>query len=322
MEQVDLFAPQKTLHPYQEVSDRLWALARRKVYLGSSSWKYPSWKGRVYVEDYRSKKDFEQRCLEEYGKIFPAVGGDFSFYNWPRSSMVKTIDSQTPQSFKIALKCTEFITLKRFPQLARWGANAGHENPDFLNSKLFKEKFLDAVTPLQKNGKLAPIILEFTEFPRGSFADWTEFASALEVFFNGVRRLARSPFEYGVEIRTRDFLHDDFYAALKAMGVVPVLNSWTRMPPLEEQWELFKKYDFPFVEVRAVMRPGRTHDEAVLLFNPYDRNKETLLPIRKVFLEIMEWGLVHRRPIYIFVNNHVEGCAHQTIAETVAMLDL
>src|SRR5581483_62531 len=112
-------------------------------------------------------------------------GGDFSFYNWPREDLISEIHRQTPNSFKIGLKCTEFITLKRFPQIARWGANAGKENPDFLNAELFIERFLGPITPLQS--KLAPLIMEFTAFPKGAFRDWTEFAFALEGFLDKVR---------------------------------------------------------------------------------------------------------------------------------------
>lgn len=320
MNQAELFSQPKPRSPYAEISERLWQLAKRKIYFGSSSWKYESWRGPVYAREYKSKKDFEQNCLEEYSELFPAVGGDFSFYNWPSSEMISRIDSQTPVGFKIGLKCTEFITLKRFPLIARWGEKAGAENPDFLNAKLFKEKFLNQVAPL--GPKLAPLILEFTAFPRGSFTDWTEFAQKLEGFFDEVRRLGTAGFEFGIEVRSREYFHEDFWAALKAMGAAPILNSWTRTPPLDEQWKGFAKHDFAFVEARPVMRPGRTHDEAVLLFKPYDKLRETVLPARSAMIEMARWALQQGRPCYIFVNNHLEGCAFETIAAVTEELTL
>lgn len=313
--QGDLFATASKTHPYQEVADRLAALAKRGVYFGSSSWKYESWQGTVYVEPYESKKDFEQNCLEEYARLFPAVGGDFSFYNFPSEALIAKLDSQTPRGFKFGLKATEFITLKRYPAIAKWGEWAGKENPDFLNAKLFCEEFLAHVRPLLDGEKLAPIILEFTAFPRGAFHDWTEFAEQLEAFVVSVRRTAGAEFEFGVELRSKDYLHNDFYAALKAMGVAPILNSWTRVPPLDAQWKSFSAHDFPFLECRAVMRPGRTRDEAVELFEPYDRNKETVPPARRAIKAMVAWALENQRPAYVFINNHLEGCAHQTIAE-------
>jgi hypothetical protein len=105
------------------------------------------------------------------------------------------------------------------------------------------------------------------------------------------------------------------------MGTVPILNSWTRTPPLDEQWKLFLTRDFPYTECRTVMRPGRTRDEAVLLFEPYDRIRERVEPARRALKAMVHWALRHRRPAYIFVNNHLEGCAHQTIAELLAELE-
>ncbi|MBI3544301.1 MAG: DUF72 domain-containing protein [Deltaproteobacteria bacterium] len=320
MRQADLFAPKPEAHPFAETGERLWALARRGVWFGSSSWKYESWKGAVYCDPYRSKKDFEENCLEEYAKLIPAVGGDFSFYNWPSLEMVDAIARQTPAGFKIGLKATDLVTLRKFPSIPRWGDKAGKPNPDFLNAALFKNEFLDRVEKLE--GKLAPIILEFTAFPPGAFRDWTEFADRLDDFFAELRRLVGTRFEFGVELRTRDFFHDELFERLEAMNmhlpVAPILNSWTRMPPLTEQWKLFERRDFPFAECRAVMRPGRTRDEAVELFEPYDRNKETCLPVRAALKTMAEWAMRERKPLYAFINNHVEGCAHQTISEVTA----
>jgi uncharacterized protein YecE (DUF72 family) len=320
MQQAELFTRPERPHPYQETTEKLQALARRSIYVGTSSWKYQSWwdqgRGPIYIRDYRNIRDFDQNCLEEYSRVFPAVSGDFSFYNWPNPDFMARINEQTPEGFKIALKATEFVTLKRFPNIERWGSKAGLENPDFLNAKLFKTEFLDRVAPLGE--KLAPIILEFTAFPTGAFSDWTEFAEQLEHFFDALP----NEFLYGVEIRTKDFAHEDFYRALKAMGAAPILNSWTRMPPLDEQWKVFEPLDFSFVECRTIMRPGRTRDEAVELYSPYDRIRERVIPVRRALRSMIEWSLKHRRPAYIFVNNHIEGCAHQTISELLGTLEI
>lgn len=318
MRQQSLFATEPQEHPYQLTADRLARLAEKKIYFGSSSWKYDSWQGAVYVEPYDSKKDFERNCLEEYARLFSAVGADFSFYNWPSPEMIALIDNQTRPGFKFGLKATEFVTLKRYPNIPRWGANAGKPNPDFLNPILFQNEFLDRLTPLQESGKLAPIIMEFTAFPRGAFQDWTEFAVELEGFFEEIFKRNGDKFQFGIELRTKEYIHEEFYAALKAMGAAPILNSWTRTPPLDEQFKLFQQHDFPFVEVRTVMRPGRTREEAVELFEPYDRNKETVLPVRRALKRIVDWAIKNNRPAYLFINNHLEGCAHQTISEIVA----
>ena len=65
------------------------ALAAQGIYFGTSSWKYEGWLGSIYTpERYTtrgkfSRRKFEDECLAEYAETFPAVGGDFSFYQFP-----------------------------------------------------------------------------------------------------------------------------------------------------------------------------------------------------------------------------------------------
>src|SRR5690348_7777291 len=65
---------------------KLRALAERRIYFGTSSWKYDGWLGSIYSPDRYatrakfSKKKFEDTCLAEYAETFPAVCGDFAFY--------------------------------------------------------------------------------------------------------------------------------------------------------------------------------------------------------------------------------------------------
>ena len=54
-------------------------LAQNGVYLGTSSWKYPGWRGLLYDDAryaYRgkfAKSRFEDFCLAEYAEIFKTV---------------------------------------------------------------------------------------------------------------------------------------------------------------------------------------------------------------------------------------------------------
>ncbi|MGC4050035.1 MAG: hypothetical protein QM757_11680 [Paludibaculum sp.] len=73
---------------------RLRTLAAEGVYFGTSSWKYPGWLGQIYTPERYftrgrfSQKKFESECLTEYAEIFPAVCGDFSFYQFPSNGLL------------------------------------------------------------------------------------------------------------------------------------------------------------------------------------------------------------------------------------------
>ncbi|MDB6021371.1 MAG: hypothetical protein JWQ04_1228 [Pedosphaera sp.] len=62
------------------------ALAAKGVFIGTSSWKYPGWRGMLYDEQryvYHGKfgeKRFEKNCLAEYAEVFRTVCVDAGFF--------------------------------------------------------------------------------------------------------------------------------------------------------------------------------------------------------------------------------------------------
>ncbi len=47
-----------------------------------------------------------------------------------------------PPDFRFGFKATDDITLRKFPNLPRFGPKAGLPNPDFLNADLYASAFL------------------------------------------------------------------------------------------------------------------------------------------------------------------------------------
>ena len=87
--QPSLFAEHDRPEQAARLAPMLKALAAQGIYFGTSSWKYEGWLGSIYTpERYMtrgkfSRRKFEDECLAEYAETFPAVGGDFSFYQFP-----------------------------------------------------------------------------------------------------------------------------------------------------------------------------------------------------------------------------------------------
>ena len=145
--------------------DRLAALAARGIYIGGSSWKYEGWLDQIYsrqlysVRGRFSKKRFEDTCLAEYATVFPAVCGDFAFYQFPSDALWRKLFCQTPPAFRWGLKAPEQITAPRWPVHPRYGALAGLENPTYLDAQLFALSFLAPLEPYR--AQVGVIILEF-----------------------------------------------------------------------------------------------------------------------------------------------------------------
>ena len=59
-----------------------------------------------------------------------------------------------------------------------------------------------------------------------------------------------------------------YFAVLREHGVAHVFSSWTRMPAIGDQLDLPGSLSGPFIVARALLRPGRTYDEAVDAFAP------------------------------------------------------
>jgi uncharacterized protein YecE (DUF72 family) len=304
------------LPPFAERnSKRLRRWASKGIRFGTSSWKYPGWKGLVYARPYDSKKEFDRTCLAEYSTLFPTVCADFALYDFPDPGTMRVIHDQTTDDFTVSLKVTDRITIKRYPQLPRHGSYAGKENPDFLNIALFEDAFLRPLDELKK--KRGVIIFEFSAFSPGSGVTGESFNALLDTFLG---RLPKG-YAYAVELRNREFLTKDYLSMLTAHGVAHVLNNWTRMPPIIEQIQIAGVLTAPFSLARALLKPGRTYQEAVERFQPYEDIKEENPELRLGLAEAVTRCTAEGRQLYVYVNNRAEGNSPKTIEAILDILD-
>ncbi|MCS7315932.1 MAG: DUF72 domain-containing protein, partial [Bryobacteraceae bacterium] len=160
----------------------------------------------------------------------------------------------------------------------------------------------------------AVLIFEFGAFSRQAYARPRDFLDELGRF------LAALPahFRYSVEIRNPEFLGGDYFDCLRARGVAHVFNAWTRMPELDAQLRLPGAFTADFTVCRALLRRGRSYEEAVKLFAPYDRIKDPNPHGREALRRLIETVRRDGRSAFIFVNNRFEGNAPATIEAVVA----
>jgi uncharacterized protein YecE (DUF72 family) len=303
--------------PREALAARLRALASEGVYIGGSSWKYEGWLGQVYTRERYlargrfSPRAFEQECLSEYAETFPTVCGDFAFYQFPTEDFWRKLFARVPEGFRFAFKVPEQITCKMFPAQARYGAEAGKENPAFLDRALLEESFLRPLAP--HRNKTALLIFEFGTFNRRAFAGVDEFLSRLDPF------LASLPteFRYAVEVRNPEFLARDYFAALRARGVAHVYNAWARMPELHRQMRIPDSVTADFLVCRALLRFGRPYEKAVEAFKPYTEIRDPNPEARQSMRILIGRAREDKRMLFLFVNNRLEGNAPMTILSVV-----
>ncbi len=301
------------------MTEELRALAARlpaDVRFGASSWNYPGWRGLVYHREYEGR-GASARMLEEYAAfpLFRTVGIDSSFYAPPTDAVLASYAEHLPAGFPCVSKVWNQLTVHTFSK-AQDKARAGQVNPDFLSPDLFLEAVYE---PYQRHfaDHAGPFVFEFQTIGRGSGDDRRAVRGAGSTS-SSARCRARAM--YAVEIRNEEFLTPMYFAVLREHGVAHVFNSWTRMPPIGDQLDLPGAVSGPFIVARALLRPGRTYDEAVDAFAPYDRIQDPSPPLRHDLLRLIETAVRTRIPAYLLVNNRAEGSAPLTIAEVLRML--
>lgn len=304
----------------QRVQQQAATLAAQGVFLGTSSWKYEGWFGQLYTParyEYRgkvAKTRFERDCLREYAEVFKTVSVDATYYDFPRRENLQKLADAVPDDFKFGFKVTDAVTIRKFPNLARFGAKAGQPNPDFLNTELFATAFLK---PCEKiRNKVGVLMFEFSRFWPSDYENGRDFVGDLDTFLGKLPK----GWPYAIEMRNKHWLAPEYFACLARHGVTHILNSWDAMPAVSEQMALPGSRTNPkLIAARFLLKPGRKYEEAVKTFQPYDKVKEPNPETREAGKALIAEGKkALGRETFIYVNNRLEGNALETIDAMLA----
>ncbi|HTL17426.1 MAG TPA: DUF72 domain-containing protein, partial [Patescibacteria group bacterium] len=242
---------------------------------------------------------------------------DAAYYTFPTQKYLQGMAEQVPPDFQFAFKVTDVITIKKFPNLDRFAGLAGKANENYLNAELFASDFLRPCEPVRS--KVGLLIFEFSRFWPVDYQHGRDFISDLDKFLS---RLPKG-WPYGVEIRNRPWLREQYFDCLARHQVTHVFNSWEAMLPVAEQMALPGSRTNPdLVAARFLLKPGRSYEEAVKTFQPYDSVKEVNSEARAAGTQLIAEGRAAgpKRRTFIFVNNRLEGHALTTIAAMVQAL--
>jgi uncharacterized protein YecE (DUF72 family) len=75
------------------------------IWIGTSGYNYPEWKGSFYPADLAAKM-----MLPYYAERFPTVEINYTFYRMPNEKLVAGWAAQTPSPYKLTLKAPRRIT--------------------------------------------------------------------------------------------------------------------------------------------------------------------------------------------------------------------
>src|ERR1039458_6145687 len=169
-----------------QLKQRAGALAQQGVRVGTSSWKYPGWCATLYDSaryEWRGKfaqSRFEKNCLAEYAEVFKTVCVDAAYYTFPSVKYLEGLAAQVPADFQFGFKVTDEITLKKYPNLPRFGQRAGQPNEHFLKAEVFERGFLQPCQAIRP--RVGLLIFEFSRFYPADFEHGRDFVAALDPF--------------------------------------------------------------------------------------------------------------------------------------------
>ena len=309
---------------------RLHKLAQKNIYLGTSSWNYEGWRGQVYIGDYSgARKDFVKsrfmaEALREYATVFPTVCFDGAYWRFPEPTQLKHFHEETTPGFKMALKCTDIVTVYRFRDTKDMGQKRGQLNSTYLDAEAFKEYFYKPATE-HLSDKLGPVIFEFSPFHFDKYFGEQEykpidFVKDLHQFLSKIPK----DIDYAVEIRDPIFVSPEFTRyrdCLEYHGVAHCLNQQTWMPEIGEQLTIPGIITADHIVVRALTRPGVSHEEAVKDFAPYDRTQIVLEGMRGAIAGLIHESIQNRKKVFVYSNNRAEGNSPNTLAAVLDLFD-
>ena len=153
------------------------------VHAGTSGWAYSSWKPDFYPAKLASTK-----FLSYYATRLNSVEVNYTFRSFPTDRLLKGWMDATPVGFKFAIKVHQSIThVKRLRGAAELVA-----------------KFVSSLQPLEKGGRLGPVLFQLPSFLKCDVPLLTEFLA-------GLPRHLHAAFEF----RDGSWFVEEVFAALR-----------------------------------------------------------------------------------------------------------
>lgn len=158
-----------------------------QLFAGTSGWAYPSWKPQFYPQ-----KLAQAKFLSHYATQLNTVEVNFSFRQLLKETTVQKWIAETPVDFRFGVKAHQVIThIKRLK-----GADE------------FVKRFISTLEPLERAGKLGPILFQLP--PNLKFD-----SALLKDFLNCLPRAVRVAFEF----RHPSWLVEETYEILRSHQV-------------------------------------------------------------------------------------------------------
>lgn len=297
----------------------------RNIFLGTSSWNFPGWRGIVWSRA-SALNALARQGLSAYAKhpIFRTVGIDRAFYRPLAVSDYANFARQVPDDFRFLVKAPQSICDSVVRD--RIGKPL-HANPDYLNTDKAMQEF---VLPVLEGlaDKTGVLVFEMPGIPRPMLTDRnTQYAAIASMagFFSQIRALLPSATTtLAVEMRTRVLLTPRWVKEMASTGVRPVLSLHPAMPSIMRQTDMLRLFDAPGVEtgpwqaagdivIRWSLASNGTYAGLKRDWAPFDRIQQEDIVAREGIVWLLKLAKTSGVRAFVVANNKAEGCAPLTM---------
>lgn len=264
------------------------------VYLGTSSWSFPGWEGRLWKRTYPDSL-LSSAGLPAYAAhpLFRTVSLDRTYYRMPDPSVLEAYAAQVPDDFRFIVKAPSVCTASRL---------RGDPNPLALDRSWAEEHVYG---PLKQTlgDRLGLLLFQFPPQP----------PDALGRFYDRLAALLEPDTPCVVEVRTPAWLDGPLADVLHDRNASPCLTLHPSMPDLRTQWQKTRAGEAPHLVVRWNLSGRQKYDDAKARYAPFDRVVDPDEGIRSALARAIDWAVERNRPVWITANNKAEGCAPATL---------
>ncbi len=284
-----------------------------QLYIGTSGYDYPEWKGEFYPQDLK-RADF----LAYYATIFNALELNFSFYGMPVPEKMLSFYERTDGKVIFSVKANQLLTHKIDG-----------------NWKNYAEDFKNAVRPLLEKSVLGAVLFQFPE----SFHyinDNRYYLAKLIQAFEG--------FPVVIEFRHKEWVRESVFAGLEKMKASLCFCDMPRLKNLPNNLMSSSEGDSslcatPFIGELAYIRLHGRNADAWYAVNDssgtdgsvgagagnngsaryqYDYSADELSQFVPVINEAMNAG----KKVHVYFNNHPCGFGAKNAKLLKSMLEL
>jgi uncharacterized protein YecE (DUF72 family) len=266
------------------------------MFVGTCSWKYPSWAGLVY------SRAAGINYLAEYAARYATVEVDQWFWTLPEIPIAAEYAAATPEDFRFTIKLPNALSLTHFYR--RKGETGLRPNPEFLSPALF-EDVLARLEPL--HSRIGMLMLQFEYMNAEKIPSAAEFLVRLGAFLDSIPRIL----PLGVEIRNPYWLDRRYFTFLAEKRVSHVFLQGYFMPPVAQTYRRFGGLlgDSSVVRLHGPDRDGiekATGESWNRIAAPKD---DELSAVVDMINDMRGRSMT----VYLNINNHYEGSAPLTI---------